>query len=101
MRTKVELKWQTFSDTNYANFGGSSLEAEIFWCQAGLPDDRACRADGYFFFGMRNDGNASGSIAVFGVAALLRHKHEAMLLEHTDDLPGSQPFRHSPTPALR
>jgi hypothetical protein len=46
-------------------------KAEIFWRQAGLPDDGARGADGQFLLRMRNDGAASSRVAVFGVAAFL------------------------------
>ena len=48
--------------------------------QAGLTDDGACRADGKFFFGMRNDGRAAVGMTVFGVAALLRGEHKSVCL---------------------
>lgn len=55
----------------YGSLDTRPLKSEIGRRQTGLSDDRACCANGKFFFGMRDDGSAPINVPIFRMAALL------------------------------
>ena len=87
-----------FAETSSAVPRRGRSKPKVLRRQPGLADDGAGGADGQFLLWMGHDGDASGGILVFGVAAFLGYEKETVLLEHTDDFGGTEPFRHSPSP---